>query len=213
MKRSIEKLRHEYGTALLLEGMLHVDPIEQFRQWFQEALCSHVFEPNGMVLSTVTSAGRPSARTVLLKQFDAKGFCFYTHAESRKGGHLRLHPYASLTFWWKEIFRQVTIEGEVIKMPRPAAIRYFHLRPKGAQIAALASHQSAPLASRAELEEAYTRLSKHYKGRQIPCPTDWGGYRLKPERIEFWQGRANRLHDRFLYIKTDSIWLLTRLAP
>lgn len=213
MKRSIEKLRFEYGNEPLLESKLLGNPIKQFQQWLDEAIRSEVFEPNGMVLATVTTAGRPSSRTVLLKTIDARGFCFYTNSESRKGEHLSLHPYASLTFWWKEIYRQVNIEGQITKIPRSEVIRYFRQRPKGAQVAAAASHQSAPLASREELEEVYARLSKKYKGREVPCPSTWVGYRLEPERIEFWQGRANRLHDRFLYVKTGNEWMISRLSP
>ena len=166
-----------------------------------------------MVLATVTSADRPSSRTVLLKHIDQKGFCFYTRYTSRKGEHLHLHPYGSLTFWWKEIYRQVNIEGRVKRMTRKASEEYFHSRPKRAQIAALASEQSAPLASRAALEEVYHRLLKKYRDIKIPCPKEWGGYRLEPERIEFWQGRANRLHDRFLYVKVDGEWFRSRLSP
>ena len=213
MKRSIEKLRCEYGNTPLLEGELQRNPIDQFTQWLNEALQAHVMEPNGMTLATTTSAGRPASRTVLLKGIDAHGFCFYTDYTSRKGEHLRLHPHASLTFWWKEIYRQVNIEGVVKKLSRKASVDYFHQRPKGAQIEAQASHQSAPLASRAELEEVFNRLQKKYRGKPVPCPKEWGGYRLEPERVEFWQGRANRLHDRFLYVKTDSDWLLSRLSP
>ncbi len=213
MKRSIEKLRCEYGNEPLLEGELEIDPVVQFQKWLEDAIQAAVFEPNGMVLATVSSAGHPASRTVLLKKIDKRGLCFYTGSESRKGEHLRLHPYASVTFWWKEIYRQVNIEGAIVKIPRSEAIRYFHQRPKKAQVAALASNQSAPLASRDELEEAYNRLSKKYRGREVPCPSTWTGYRLEPERIEFWQGRASRLHDRFLYVKTDGAWLFTRLSP
>lgn len=185
----------------------------QFESWLDEALRAGVFEPNGMVLATVSSAGHPSSRTVLLKQVDTHGLCFYTSSESRKGEHLSLHPFAATTFWWKEIYRQVNFEGKIVKLPRSASIRYFRQRPKKAQIAALASHQSAPLASREEIDEAFKRLSQQYRGREVPCPSAWMGYRLEPERVEFWQGRANRLHDRFLYVKTDSEWLITRLSP
>lgn len=213
MKRSIEKLRCEYGNDALLQDGLETDPIAQFQKWLDEAIQAVVFEPNGMVLATVSSAGHPTSRTVLLKKVEKRGLYFYTSSESRKGEHLHLHPYASVTFWWKEIYRQVSIEGGIVKIPRAEALRYFYQRPKKAQVAALASHQSAPLASRDELEEAYNRLGKKYRGREVPCPTTWTGYRLEPERIEFWQGRANRLHDRFLYVKTGKDWLLTRLSP
>jgi pyridoxamine 5'-phosphate oxidase len=211
--RSIEKLRFEYGNTPLLEEELHPDPIEQFRLWLGEAIDSQIPEPNGMVLATVSSAGRPTSRTVLLKHFDSHGFCFYTNYLSRKGEHLALTPYGSLTFWWREVFRQVHLEGKIVKTKRSESIHYFHKRPRGAQLASIASSQSAPLASRYELEEAYLRLQKKYRGKEIPCPKHWGGYRLIPERIEFWQGRANRLHDRFLYVKIDSFWIISRLSP
>jgi pyridoxamine 5'-phosphate oxidase len=213
MNRSIEKIRFEYGNEPLLEACLLKDPVLQFSKWFKEACQSDVFEPNGMILSTITSANRPSSRVVLLKKVSAEGFCFYSNCKSRKGEHLSLHPYASLTFWWKEIYRQVNIEGSIKKMEKKEVVRYFSKRPKGAQIAAIASEQSQPLASRDELEEVFRRLSKKYRGGKVPCPSDWCGYCLEPERVEFWQGRANRLHDRFLYAKTDGEWIISRLSP
>jgi pyridoxamine 5'-phosphate oxidase len=213
MKRSIEKIRYEYGNTPLLEKELKQDPMQQFQQWLNEAIDADVMEPNGMILATISSADRPSSRTVLLKGVDQRGLCFYTSYASRKGEHLRLHPYASATFWWKEIYRQVNVEGKVDVLTRKQSSSYFHKRPKGAQLAASASVQSAPLASRAELEEVFERLQKKYRGREVPCPKDWGGYCLTPERIEFWQGRKNRLHDRFLYVKTNGSWLMTRLSP
>ena len=213
MKRSIEKLRYEYGNEPLLEDEFETNPMAQFQKWLEDAIQAAVFEPNGMILSTVSRAGHPASRTVLLKKVDKEALYFYTSSESRKGEHLHLHPYASVTFWWKEIYRQVNLEGSVGKLPRNEALRYFYKRPKKAQVAALASCQSAPLASRDELEEVYNRLCKKYKGQEVPCPSTWTGYRIEPERIEFWHGRANRLHDRFLYVKTGPDWLLTRLSP
>lgn len=211
--KSLQKLRQEYGNIPLLEDQLHLNPTEQFLQWLTEASKAKLIEPNAMVLSTVSSSGHPSSRTVLLKGVDKRGFSFFTRYTSRKGEQLELHPYASLTFWWKEIYRQVNLEGSVKKLPRKESLDYFHKRPRGAQIAALASHQSEPLASRLELEEAFQRLTKKYRGKEIPCPKDWGGYILLPERFEFWQGRQNRLHDRFLYVKIDGEWIFSRLAP
>jgi len=213
MKRSIEKLRCEYGNTALLAQELKSDPILQFQHWLDDAINAEVMEPNGMILATVSSANRPSSRTVLLKGIDKRGFIFYTHYASRKGEHLRLHPYASVTFWWKEIYRQVNIEGRIKKISRKDSIEYFSQRPKGAQLAAQASVQSAPLASREELEEVYDRSKKKYQSRDIPCPKEWGGYHLEPERIEFWQGRKDRLHDRFLYVKDNGDWIITRLSP
>jgi pyridoxamine 5'-phosphate oxidase len=213
MKRSIEKMRYEYGNIPLLEEALQEHPIKQFEVWFKEAIQAAVMEPNGMILATVSSAVRPSSRTVLLKNIDKEGLIFFTHYESRKAEHLRLHPYASATFWWKEIYRQIHFEGKVKKISRSASIKYFAKRPKGAQLAALASVQSAPLATRAGLSEIYERLKQQYRGKEVPCPKEWGGYLLEPERVEFWQGRKNRLHDRFLYAKGDGDWIITRLSP
>ncbi len=213
MNRSIEKLRYEYGKAPLEETGLHPNPIKQFTRWLKEALRAEVMEPNGMTLCTVSNVQLPSSRTVLLKNVSEQGFYFYTNYSSRKGEHLKLHPYASLTFWWKEIYRQVNIEGRVKKVTRKESTAYFHKRPRGAQLAAVASAQSTSLASRDELEEAFERQQKKYRGKKIPCPMHWGGYYLVPERIEFWQGCQNRLHDRFVYIKTNGGWIFSRLSP
>ncbi|MCH9625286.1 MAG: Pyridoxine/pyridoxamine 5'-phosphate oxidase [Chlamydiales bacterium] len=213
MNQSIEKLRLEYGNTPLLNKELELEPLVLFKRWLAEAVRADVIEPNGMTFSTVTSAGHPSSRTVLLKGVSENGFCFYTNKASRKAEHVRLHPFGSLTFWWREIFRQVNVEGAVQEMPRAHCEAYFYKRPKGAQVAALASYQSAPLACREELDEVYQRLLQKYRGKRIPFPKDWGGYCVVPERIEFWQGRKNRLHDRFLFVKTDGEWLRSRLAP
>jgi len=214
MKASIENLRREYGTRPLLEEALDFDPLKQFLVWFQEALEIEVMEPNGMTLATVTPMGYPSSRTVLLKGVDLRrGFTFFTSYTSRKGEQLAEHPFASLTFWWREIYRQVNIEGKVKRTSRRETLAYFKKRPRGAQLAALTSHQSEPLATRAEIDITYKQLKKKYSGRLIPCPKEWGGYRLEPDRIEFWQGLQNRLHDRFLYVKTNGEWVLTRLSP
>ncbi len=206
-------MRVEYGNHPFLEENLPEDPIALFEKWFREAVKAEVMEPNGMTLATVSPSGRPASRVVLLKAFSHDGFCFYTGKKSRKGEQLAKTPYASLTFWWKEIYRQVHLEGKVVPLSRQEVLAYFQKRPKGAKIAAAASYQSEPLASRAELEESYSRLKKAYRGKEVPCPKGWGGYRLSPSRIEFWQGRKNRLHDRFVYIHTDDHWLLTRLSP
>jgi len=213
VKRSIEKLRLEYGNTPLLEQDLKIIPLQQFEKWLSHALEAQVMEPNAFILATVSSAGYPASRTVLLKGIDQRGLIFFTSYVSRKSEHLRLHPHAAATFWWKEIYRQVNFEGSVKKLSRKESIAYFAKRPRGAQLAALASIQSSPLASRAGLEEAFERLKKTYRGKEIPCPKEWGGYVLMPERVEFWQGRQNRLHDRFLYAKADSDWIVTRLSP
>ncbi len=213
MKGSIEKLRFEYGNTPLLEEDLADDPVELFLIWMKEALKANVMEPNGMTLATVAATGRPTSRTVLLKEISRGNFIFYTNMASRKGEHLATHPFAALTFWWKEIYRQVNIEGRVRKVSRRETCAYFKKRPRGAQLAALASHQSHPLATRAEVESAFKVLKKKYLGKEVPCPKEWGGYCVMPERVEFWQGRQNRLHDRFLYVKANGEWILKRLAP
>jgi len=213
MKGSIEKLRVEYGNTPLLDADLTGDPLKLFHQWLDEALEAEVFEPNGMALGSVSSLGNPSCRTVLLKGVDKGRLIFYTHYASRKGEQLAAHPRAAVTFWWRELYRQVCIEGAVRKVSRAQSKAYFAKRPKGAQLAALASAQSTPLATRAEIDEAFARLKQQYRGKPVPCPTGWGGYALTPDRVEFWQGRQNRLHDRFLYVKTDGEWLRSRLAP
>ncbi|MFZ0565663.1 MAG: pyridoxamine 5'-phosphate oxidase [Chlamydiales bacterium] len=213
MKQSIEKLRHEYGEVPLLEKELHSDPLKQFSIWLEEAIQAEIMEPNAMVLATVSTTGRPSSRTVLLKKVDKRGLVFFTDSLSRKGTQLKAFPFASLTFWWREMYRQVCIEGEVKAATRKEVLAYFHKRPRGAQLAACSSEQGTPLASRFQLEETYRRLQKKYVGKNIPCPQRWGGFRVIPDRIEFWQGRKNRLHDRFLYVRTDGEWVLTRLSP
>lgn len=213
MKRSIEKLRVEYGNASLLEEELCANPLDQFERWFKDAIDAQIFEPNGMTLATVSSLGKPSSRIVLLKKMDKKGFVFFTDYSSRKGEQLEGTPFASLTFWWREIFRQVCIEGYVKKVSRQDSLNYFKKRPRGAQIAARTSFQSEPLSSRMELEEAFNRHQRVLEGKKIPCPARWGGYCVIPERMEFWQGRMNRLHDRFLYVKVEEEWVITRLAP
>lgn len=212
MKESISKLRVEYSTTNLRETSLKSNPLDEFSLWLKEAVKSKCFEPNGMNLSTVSELGRPTSRVVLLKQLD-QGFVFFTNYESRKSKQLKINPFASLTFWWKEIYRQVTVEGSVFKISRKESAAYFSTRPRGAQIAAIASSQSSPLTSREELEEIFLRIKKKYRGKKIPCPKNWGGFRLIPERMEFWQGHQNRLHDRFLYVKIDKEWFLSRLFP
>lgn len=211
MKQSIEKLRHEYGN-LPLEGV-DVDPFVQFSSWLHEAIQCKVMEPNGMVLSTVSRLGHCSSRTVLLKGVDEKGFLFFTHYTSRKGQQIEEEKSVGVTFWWKEIFRQVNIEGKAKRVSREISRAYFAKRPRGAQIAAHVSAQSSPLADRQELTELFQAVKKRYAYKPIPCPTSWGGYRIIPHRFEFWQGRKNRLHDRFLYVKTDGLWIQTRLFP
>jgi pyridoxamine 5'-phosphate oxidase len=206
-------LRRDYSLAGLSEKDLARDPFRQFEKWFQEAEASKLPEPNAMVLSTAERDGRPSARTVLLKGLDGRGFVFYSNYESRKGRELSASPRASLLFPWIAIERQVIAEGLVAKISREESEAYFHSRPRLSQLAAWASPQSAIISSRAVLEESLKTLENKYAGRDVPLPPYWGGYRLSPETVEFWQGRRNRLHDRLRYRREkDGAWTVERLG-
>jgi pyridoxamine 5'-phosphate oxidase len=209
-------LRQEYARAKLTRAHVADDPVDQFEDWFDEVLDSEVEEPNAMTLSTAAPDGTPSARIVLLKGLDARGFHFYTNYDSRKGTELSQNPHAALTFLWKPLERQVRIEGSVERMPGEASTEYFHSRPRGAQLGAWASPQSRVIESRAALEQNLAEVEAEYGDHdQIPRPTHWGGYVVRPRQIEFWQGRPNRLHDRLRYRRADesSDWTLERLAP
>jgi pyridoxamine 5'-phosphate oxidase len=195
------------------EADLAPDPIHQFGAWFEEARkCPAIAEPNAMVLSTVSPKGQPHARFVLLKGFDAKGFVFFTNYCSEKGRDLDENPRAALTFGWIEQERQVRIEGTVSQMPRSAVEAYFETRPRGSRLGAWASSQSDVIPNRAFLESRLADAEAHFP-EQVPPPATWGGYRLMPEQIEFWQGRTNRLHDRLRYRKDKAGWIIERLAP
>lgn len=198
--------------AGLHESDLAPDPIAQFGNWFEEALRSGIALPNAMTLATATRGGRPSARTVLLKGFDALGFVFYTHYRSRKGREIEENPQAMLLFRWGELERQVGIEGRVAKVSAAESDGYFATRPLGSRLSAIISPQSEPVVSREGLETALEEASKRWRDGP-PRPPHWGGYRLVPERFEFWQGRKDRLHDRLCYRKAKSAWKIERLAP
>ena len=207
-------LRKEYSLAGLSEQGLARDPFRQFDRWFQQAEAGQLPEPNAMILATAARDHRPAARTVLLKGVDGRGFVFYTHYESRKGRELEANPRATLLFPWYALERQVIVEGLVAKVSREESMAYFHSRPRASQLAAWASAQSTLLAGRALLEEAYRTVEKKYAGREVPLPPHWGGYRLAPEMVEFWQGRRSRLHDRLRYRRDESgDWIVERLAP
>jgi pyridoxamine 5'-phosphate oxidase len=205
-------LRQEYMRAGLHERDLAPDPFVQFGSWFDEALRSGIALPNAMTLATATRSGRPSARTVLLKSFDASGFVFFTHYRSRKGRELEENPQATLLFRWGELERQVGIEGRVAKVSAAESDGYFATRPLGSRLSAVISPQSEPVVSREVLETALEEASKRWRN-EPPRPPHWGGYRLVPERFEFWQGRKDRLHDRLRYRKAESAWKIERLAP
>jgi pyridoxamine 5'-phosphate oxidase len=211
----IEQLRKDYSAHTLEMEEVSPNPVEQFQVWFEEALNAEVPEPNAMTLSTATTNGVPSARIVLLKGVTDGSFLFYTNYNSRKGQELLANPRAALTFLWHELQRQVRIEGRVEVLPAEASTRYFQSRPKGSQIGAWASPQSTQIESREVLEEKVKQLEEDYRSADaLPRPEHWGGYRVVPHRIEFWQGRSSRLHDRIEYtLSEDGNWSLARLAP
>jgi pyridoxamine 5'-phosphate oxidase len=210
----IENLREDYKGALLSENNTKADPIKQFEIWFNEAQEANVPEKNAMTLATATHDGRPSARIVLLKGFYDAGFVFYTNYLSRKGKEITKNPIGALTFFWPAMERQIRIEGTIEKVTKEQSEKYFHSRPKNSQVGALASPQSQEIADRDVLEKKWTELEAEYADKEVPKPSYWGGYIVKPRMIEFWQGRPNRLHDRILYKKVDSKnWKKVRLAP
>ncbi len=211
---SISDLRREYSLGSLRRKDLLADPIAQFRVWFDAATAAGVLEANAMTLSTVTAEGKPSARIVLLKGVDARGFSFFTNYESRKGRELAANPHAALTFLWKEMERQVRVEGTVTKVSPEESEAYFHSRPRNSRLGAWGSNQSEVIANREVLEKNMAEFQARYPGENVPLPPNWGGYMVKPEMIEFWQGQRSRLHDRLVYRRqADDSWLLERLAP
>jgi len=210
---ALADMRKDYGIAGLLEKDLAKNPFRQFETWFAEAEAAKVSEPNAMTLATADRAGRPSARTVLLKAVDGRGFVFYTNYESRKGRELADNVQAALVFPWITMERQVIVEGPVARVSREEAEVYFHSRPRASQLAAWASPQSTVVAGRPVLEESYRVVERKYEGREVPLPPQWGGYRLSPVTVEFWQGRRSRLHDRLRYRREDGgDWVVERLA-
>jgi pyridoxamine 5'-phosphate oxidase len=209
----INHIRKEYRLKSLDINNLNPDPFLQFNAWFDEAQLAEVMEANAMALATASAQGRPSCRIVLLKGSDSKGFLFFTNYNSRKGIDLASNPFACVTFYWRELERQVIIDGSIEKLTREEGELYFASRPRGSQLGAWASHQDESVASREELERAYGHFEKMYERKSIPMPPYWGGYRLLPERFEFWQGRPNRLHDRFRYLLRNGSWQIDRLAP
>ena len=211
---SVSNLRKEYIRGGMKEDDAHPNPIEQFRKWFEEAMAANLHEPNAMTLATTSSSGNPSARVVLLKGLDKRGFVFYTNYEGRKARDLEENPYCALAFYWGELERQVRVEGRASRVSTEESDEYYRSRPRGSQLSAWASEQSRPIMGRDSLEERLRRLEDEYEGRDVPRPPFWGGYRVEPEAIEFWQGRENRLHDRLLYrCSGDGGWSMDRLQP
>jgi pyridoxamine 5'-phosphate oxidase len=208
-----ESLRREYTRAGLHEADMDPDPMGQFRTWFENVIEADLHEPNAMILATATRDGRPSARTVLLKGYDERGFVFYTNYEGRKASELEANPACALLFYWGELERQVRIEGRAVRLSGEESDAYFASRPRGSRLGAWASEQSRPVENRSILEERVKALEAEYEGREIPRPAFWGGYRVQPDSIEFWQGRENRLHDRLVYGRIGGGWKMQRLQP
>ncbi|UFH54365.1 pyridoxamine 5'-phosphate oxidase [Spirosoma sp. KNUC1025] len=213
MLPAISDLRNEYTLHGLDAADVLPDPIAQFRRWFDSALDARVPEPNAMHVSTVTSDGRPDGRIVLLKDVSEAGFTFYTNYESRKGSELIERPFAALTFFYPELERQIRIEGSVEKVSPEESDAYFSSRPRGSQIGAWVSHQSTVIDSRSVLEIRQQELEAQFAGQPVPRPPYWGGFRVVPDVLEFWQGRPSRLHDRIRYRKEAGAWLIERLSP
>jgi len=210
----INKLRNNYQTVILNKQIAKKNPFAQFQLWFDEVLASELSEPNAMNLATVSKEGEVSSRMVLLKTFDETGFVFFTNYNSSKAQDIQSTKNAAINFWWDMLYRQVRIDGRVEKIPREDSVGYFHSRPVGSQIGAIASQQSRVIKNYTVLEKEYRRLEQYYKNQEIPCPEHWGGYRVIPKLFEFWQGRPNRLHDRLRYTQTSTeAWSIERLSP
>ena len=210
---SLEEMRKQYDIAELNQNDLLESPTDMFRNWFEKIEDLEHIEPNAAILSTSTKKGKPSSRAVLVKEFDERGFVFYTNYKSKKAQEIEVNPYGSLLFYWQDFERQVRIQGKIRKVSRSKSEKYFHSRPRLSQISVLASHQSKTLENREELDNKVKKLEKMYDGKDIPLPDYWGGYILEHRNVEFWQGRRDRLHDRFVYTKHGRIWQIERLAP
>jgi pyridoxamine 5'-phosphate oxidase len=213
MPISVADLRREYARARLDEKDASHDPIVEFSRWFAQAQEAQVAEPNAMTLATATSTGMPSARLVLLKGFDERGFVFFTDYRSRKGQELEENPQAALVFYWGELERQVRITGPVERTSAEESEAYYRTRPLGSRLGAWVSHQSLVIPSRAQLEYGLEEVQARFPDENVPLPPYWGGYRVRPEVIEFWQGRESRLHDRIRYVRDGERWRIERLSP
>ena len=214
MEISVADIRKDYTLQGLSEADADPNPFKQFHIWFNQALQAQLPEPNAMTVATVTADGKPRARVVLLKNFDASGFVFYTNYKSHKGQELADNPQAALVFWWAELERQVRIEGRVEKVSEPESDEYFHSRPKSSRLGAWVSNQSQIIESREVLETQLQELTAKYEHQDVPRPPHWGGFRVVPAVIEFWQGRPSRLHDRLQYVRvSETDWVVERLSP
>lgn len=213
LKETLEKLRAEYAGTPLLEDLVEPDPVDQFRIWFQQVVELDIPLSNACTLATATSDGMPSARVVLLKDFDDRGFTFYTSYVGAKARNLEANPLAELNFWWKELARQVRIAGSVTRVSAEESDAYFATRPRDSNLSAMASVQSSVVANRRVLEKRVQAVREANDGAELIRPDTWGGYRLAPTAVEFWQGRENRLHDRIRYRLADGDWVIERLAP
>jgi pyridoxamine 5'-phosphate oxidase len=211
--RNIASIRRDYTLKQLDEQEVDRNPFTQFGLWFEEVLNAEVLEPNAMIIATSTREGKPSARVVLLKKFNNRGFSFFTNYHSRKALELEQNPYASLVFFWSELERQVRIEGSISKVSETESDNYFNSRPEGSKIAALVSPQSQVIPNRNHIESLQLDYHQKFSAKPINRPTNWGGYLLSPSLFEFWQGRTNRLHDRIQYRFVNGEWIIERLAP
>jgi pyridoxamine 5'-phosphate oxidase len=210
---SLGELRREYMHAALSEKDALADPLELFDRWFADAARAEVRDANAMTLATADATGAPSARIVLLKGVDERGFVFYTDYRSRKAAELEANLRAALVFYWPELERQVRVTGPASRVPRPETEQYFATRPRGSRISAWASEQSSVIPGRATLDAAVAEVEKRFANANVPAPPHWGGYRVMPDAVEFWQGRSNRLHDRLRYARHADGWRVERLAP
>ncbi len=212
MNQKIANIRADYSQNGLHESELDANPLIQFNKWFDEVLKSGLSESNAMLLSTVNN-GRPTGRIVLLKGVEDNGFTFFTNYESKKGQEIEANPQVALTFFWKELERQVRVEGKIEKTSEKESDDYFAIRPRGSQIGAWVSHQSEIIENREFLEEKLKSFEEKFEGVTVPRPLHWGGYRVIPDYVEFWQGRPSRLHDRLAYVLKDGVWVTERLSP
>lgn len=214
-QEKVADIRRDYTRQALDEATVEADPIEQFKRWFEEALSADILDPNAMTLATASEEGQPSARIVLLKGVDEQGFRFYSNYQSRKGKELEENPQAALCFFWSPLERQVRIEGTIEKLSRADSEAYFRQRPRLSQLGAWTSRQSQNVASRKALEASFAEIRQRFEDQEVPLPDFWGGYLVRPKRMEFWQGRSGRLHDRlcYEYEKDEEAWNIFRLAP